>query len=151
LFPGDQGLASILRDGLIKIAEIFQVLDTLTHNLQLADDLFQGQRLGMTLLVFAPRLGQAKRVGLSEYGALAQRYVREFDQKWLCGGESPNDPWWAAEHPILGRCWQQLRSCEGMKFVPFSRDTVFQLAMMTLLPVAPLILTMIPLSEPAIA
>jgi hypothetical protein len=34
-FPWDQGLASIFRDGLAKIAEVFQVLDTLTQHLQL--------------------------------------------------------------------------------------------------------------------
>ena len=38
------------------------------------------------LLVFAPQLAQAKRVGLREYGTLAERYVREFDAKWLRGG-----------------------------------------------------------------
>ena len=38
------------------------------------------------LLVFAPQLAQAKRVGLREYGALAERYVREFDSKWLRRG-----------------------------------------------------------------
>ena len=32
------------------------------------------------------RLAQAKRQGLLEYGALANRYVNEFDQKWLRGG-----------------------------------------------------------------
>jgi hypothetical protein len=47
VFPGDQGFASILRDGLAKIAEVFQVLDAVTQQLQLAVDLFQGQRLGM--------------------------------------------------------------------------------------------------------
>ena len=34
------------------------------------------------LLVFTPRLARTKRIGLAEYGGLAQRYVREFDQKW---------------------------------------------------------------------
>src|SRR6185436_10008838 len=38
------------------------------------------------LLVFIPVLANAKRVGLREYGALAQRYVRGFDEKWLRGG-----------------------------------------------------------------
>ena len=42
------------------------------------------------LLVFAPRLAAAKRVGLREYGTLAERYVREFDTKWLRGG-APSD------------------------------------------------------------
>ena len=38
------------------------------------------------LLVFAPQLAQAKRTGNREYGTLAERYVREFDTKWLRGG-----------------------------------------------------------------
>jgi hypothetical protein len=38
------------------------------------------------LLVFAPRLAQAKRTGIREYGTLAERYVRDFDAKWLRGG-----------------------------------------------------------------
>ena len=38
------------------------------------------------LLLFMPHLALARRVGLREYGTLAQRYVREFDDKWLRGG-----------------------------------------------------------------
>ncbi len=34
-----------------------------------------------------------------------------------------------------------------MRVVPFTRDTVLQLAVITLLPVAPLVLTMVPLEE----
>jgi hypothetical protein len=48
------------------------------------------------LLVFTPRLARTKRMGLAEYGGLAQRYVREFDQKWLRGGAPPTNRWWAA-------------------------------------------------------
>ena len=44
------------------------------------------------LLVFAPQLAQAKRTGNREYGALAERYVREFDTKWLRGGASSDEP-----------------------------------------------------------
>ena len=51
--------------------------------------------LGMVLgplLVFAPQLAQAKRTGNREYGTLAQRYVREFDAKWLRGGAPDDEP-----------------------------------------------------------
>jgi hypothetical protein len=44
------------------------------------------------LLVFAPQLAQAKRTGIREYGALAERYVREFDTKWLRGGAPAGEP-----------------------------------------------------------
>lgn len=42
------------------------------------------------LLVFAPQLANAKRQGLSEYGTLAERYVRDFDCKWL-RSQAPTD------------------------------------------------------------
>ena len=44
------------------------------------------------LLVFAPRLAAVKRAGLREYGTLGQRYVCEFDQKWLRGGAPADEP-----------------------------------------------------------
>src|SRR5215471_1975370 len=44
------------------------------------------------LLVFTPQLAQAKRKGLREYGTLAERYVRTFDDKWLRGGAPSDEP-----------------------------------------------------------
>src|SRR5690606_19687068 len=35
------------------------------------------------LLLFSAQLAWARRRGLLEYGTLAERYVREFDAKWL--------------------------------------------------------------------
>jgi len=43
-------------------------------------------------LVFAPQLAQAKRTGNREYGTLAERYVREFDAKWVRGGATADEP-----------------------------------------------------------
>jgi hypothetical protein len=33
--------------------------------------------------MFSPRMAQARRKGLADYGLLAQRYVESFDQKWV--------------------------------------------------------------------
>jgi hypothetical protein len=44
----------------------------------------------------------------------------------------------------LGNSFEIVR---GMKSVPFGRDTVLQLAFFSLAPVAPLILTLIPLGQ----
>ncbi len=44
------------------------------------------------LMVFAGQLARVKRTGLGEYGGLAQRYVREFDAKWLRGGADAAEP-----------------------------------------------------------
>ena len=43
------------------------------------------------LLLFNPQLAECKRTGLREHGALAERYVREYDHKWLRGGASVHE------------------------------------------------------------
>jgi len=100
------------------------------------------------MLVFVPALAAARRAGFREYGLLAQRYAREFDVKWLRGGAGPDEP-------LVGSSdIQSLADLSGvfavvkeMQVVPFSLRTMVQLAVITLLPVAPLLLTMIPLEE----
>jgi hypothetical protein len=100
------------------------------------------------LLVFSPQLGQVKRNGRREYGALAQRYVREFDTKWLRGG-APMDEAFIGSSDIqsladLGNSYEVVRE---MNLVPFSTKTVMQLAVTTVAPMLPLVLTMVPLDE----
>ena len=100
------------------------------------------------LLVFIPQLVRAKRTGLREYGALAQRYVREFDHKWLRGGA-------AADEPLVGsgdiQSLAELANSFGvirtMRVVPFTKDTLLLLLVTPLAPVLPLTLTMVPLEE----
>jgi hypothetical protein len=46
-----------------------------------------------TLLVFTPKPAQAKRTGLREYGMLAERYLHEFDSKWLGAARLPVRRW----------------------------------------------------------
>lgn len=100
------------------------------------------------VLVFAPRLVRAKRKGLIEYSALAERYVCEFDQKWLRGG-APPDELLVGSRDIrsLAELANSFKVVEGMRPVPFGKETVLLLVVMTLLPVAPLVLTMIPVDE----
>jgi hypothetical protein len=107
--------------------------------------------LGMVLgplLVFAPQLAQAKRTGIREYGTLAQRYVREFDAKWLRGG-APGDEPFVGSGDIqsladLGNSFEVVRT---MQIAPITRDAIVRLAAATLVPIAPLLLTMMPLEE----
>ena len=100
------------------------------------------------LLVFTPRLARTKRMGLAEYGGLAQRYVREFDQKWLRGGAPADEPLvGSADLQSLADLGNSFEIVKGMKPVPFGKETLLQLALITLAPVAPLVLTMIPLGD----
>ena len=100
------------------------------------------------LLVFAPHLAAAKRAGSLEYGLLAQRYTRAFDRKWLRGGAPADEPLiGSADLQSLADLGNSFAMVEKMLIVPFNLQTVLQLAAVMLLPVAPLLLTMIPLEE----
>ena len=100
------------------------------------------------MLVFGPKLEAAKRAGLREYGTLAQRYAREFDGKWLRGGAPPDEPLvGSADIQSLADLGNSYEVVKGMRFVPFTLQTVLQLAVTTLVPVLPLMLTMISLEE----
>jgi len=97
------------------------------------------------LLVFAPRLAEAKRKGLREYGTLAQRYVREFDTKWLRGGAPADEPFVGSGDiqslADLGNSFEVVRS---MRVAPVSKEAILQLAAAVLVPIVPLLLTMMP-------
>ena len=100
------------------------------------------------LMVFAPQLAQAKRTGLREYGTLAQRYVREFDGKWLRGGAPADEPFVGSADiqslADLGNSYEVVRT---MRTAPITRDAIIGLAAATLVPIVPLLLTMMPLEE----
>lgn len=100
------------------------------------------------LLFFAPQLSQAKRRGSREYGTLAERYVREFDAKWLRGGAPAGEPLVGSADiqslADLGNSYQVVRE---MRIVPVRRDDVIRLVVATLAPIVPLALTMMSLEE----
>lgn len=100
------------------------------------------------LVLFMPHLAHTRRAGLRAYGALAQRYVREFDDKWLRGGAPAGESLvGSADIQSLADLANSFEIVRGMRFVPFDRDTVVRLAVMTLLPATPLVLTMVSLEE----
>ena len=100
------------------------------------------------LLVFMPQLAEAKRAGLREYGALAERYVREFDRKWVRGGAPADEPLVGSGDiqslADLGNSYQVVKE---MRHAPITRDAIVQLAAALFLPIAPLALTIMPMEE----
>ena len=100
------------------------------------------------LLVFAPRIAQAKRTGLLEYGALAQRYVRDFDAKWLRGGAPSDEPLVGSGDvqslADLANCFEVVRT---MRMAPVAMQDILRVAIAVLVPIAPLLLTVMPLNE----
>jgi hypothetical protein len=100
------------------------------------------------LLVFTPMLSGVKRQGLMEYGTLAQRYVREFDGKWLRGGAAADEPLiGSGDIQSLADLNNSFEVVRTMRITPVTRDALVQLGAATLLPIVPLALTMMPLEE----
>ena len=100
------------------------------------------------LLFFMPQLVAAKRVGLFEYGRLAERYVRQFHEKWLDDRAHTDEPLvGSADIQSLADLGNAYNVVEGLRLAPISYVAVLRLAAVTLAPVAPLLLTMVPLNE----
>jgi len=105
------------------------------------------QTLG-PLLVFSPLLAWAKRRGLREYGLLGDRYVREFDAKWIRGAAGPGESLvGTADIQSLADLSGSFDVVRSMRTFPFGKETVLQLVVTTALPGLPLLLTVMPLEE----
>ena len=100
------------------------------------------------LLVFAPLLAQAKRQGLREYGTLAERYVREFDGKWLRGGAPAGEPFvGSADIQSLADLANGYEVVRTMRLAPITKEAILRLTAAALVPIVPLLLTMMPFEE----
>jgi hypothetical protein len=100
------------------------------------------------LLSFCPGLSATKRAAMEAYGQLFNRYSREFEAKWL-HGRAPEGEALLGTADIqsladLGNSYGLIRD---MRWVPFSHRAVIRLAITTLLPASPLLLTVLPLEE----
>ena len=102
----------------------------------------------LPLLFFVIQLGNAKRAGLRDYGRVASRYVAEFRRKWIDGHAPPEEALiGSSDIQSLADLTNSFAVAEEMRLMPFGRGTVVRLAVITTLPLLPLVLTMIPLEE----
>ncbi len=100
------------------------------------------------LLVFVPVLTRTRRAGVREYGAFAQHYARDFRRKWLHEKLPTAEPLLGtSDIQSLADLGNSFAVVENMRHVPVTRSTVAYLAVVTAIPVAPLLLTMISLDE----
>ncbi len=100
------------------------------------------------LLVFSPQLARARRQGLNEYGLLAERYVREFDGKWVRGHRSEAEPLLgSADIQSLADMGNSFAVVRSMRLAPITRNAVLPLAACVLVPLIPLLLTVMPFEE----
>lgn len=95
------------------------------------------------LLAFTSKLRRTRRQGMEECGALGQRYAREFDDKWFRGGASSGEPLMGtADIQSLADLRNSFVVIRDIELTPFTMKAVLSMAVTTLLPVAPLLLTM---------
>jgi hypothetical protein len=107
--------------------------------------------LGVVLgpqLVFVPQLARLKRSGLLEYGRLAERYVREFDDKWLRGQAPADEPLiGSGDIQSLADLANSFSVIQDVRVSLVTKESILMIAAVTLAPMVPLLLTMMPLEE----
>jgi hypothetical protein len=100
------------------------------------------------LTVFSGQLARAKRKGLREYGQLASRYVQGFDDKWIHGSAAATeDLLGSGDIQSLADLGNSIATVRGMRLVPFGMNSVVMLAVVTVAPLLPLMLTMFSVEE----
>jgi len=99
------------------------------------------------LLVFTRSLVRAKRQGIADYGALASAYARDFAEKWVRGSDSGEVLVGSADIQSLADMGGSYDIVQSMRNVAITPQIIIAFAIVTLLPVAPLLLTAMPLSE----
>jgi len=100
------------------------------------------------LLVFTPNLRRARRRGIAEYGALGQRYAREFRQKWIGDGPATDEPLLgSADIQSLADLHNSYLVVEEIPVVPFRVRNLLLPVLTVLLPLSPLLLTTFSMEE----
>ncbi len=95
------------------------------------------------LLMFSPRLEHAQRKGSAQYGLLANRYIFGFEEKWITGGvPAVNELLGTSDLQSLADLGHSCSVVEDMRIVPFGLRDVTRLAVVTVAPLLPLMLTM---------
>lgn len=100
------------------------------------------------MLVFTLPLAAAKRAGLREYRQLSRRYVDEFSDKWLRSPAPPGEALvGSADIQSLADLGNSFNTLRSMNVVPITWPAVIQLLIAVLLPLVPLLLTLISFEE----
>lgn len=93
------------------------------------------------LLMFVPLMARTRRKGLADYGLLAQRYVEDFQEKWILRhGISPGELLGTGDIQSLADLGNSYAVVQEMRIVPFGLRDVSRLAAATAAPMVPLLL-----------
>ena len=112
-----------------------------------------GTFIGFFVLgIFGPltmfsQLARAKRHRLAKYGALANKYVTEFDEKWMRDEKTDEQLLGTADIQSLADLGNSYAGVRDMRIVPFGLRDITRLIAATAAPLLPLLLTIMPLDE----
>jgi len=100
------------------------------------------------LLMFTPKMAAAKRKGLADYGLLAQRYVDNFEARWVAGdSETSEQLLGSADIQSLADLGNSFDIVREMRPLPFGVEEITRLAVVTAAPLFPLLLTIFSAEE----
>lgn len=100
------------------------------------------------LVVFTGILLRTKRAGLYQYGTLATAYTGSFHKKWVQHQNPDNEPMLGTgDIQSLADLGNSYSYVEKMKPLPIDPRTLIHLVIASLLPLTPLLLTVMPLKD----
>ena len=102
----------------------------------------------LPLSFFIIILERAGRIAKGEFGVLSSRYVDDFRNKWVKGNIPPDEQLLGTpDMQSLADLGNAFTSVNGMNIIPVTIRTLMRLLLAIAAPLAPLILTAIPLHE----
>jgi hypothetical protein len=100
------------------------------------------------ILVFSGTLFRTKRSGLYQYGTLSTEYTSSFHQKWIIAPRQTTEVLLGtSDIQSLADLGNSYSFVDRMDVVPMGYRTPIYLALACLVPMAPLVLTMMPIDE----
>ena len=97
------------------------------------------------LLLFIPKLLREWQRGIFQYGALADRFGREFEHKWFSGRKIDAGTMEVQDFSAATDLYQVVGNVYEMRLMPMDLRSVALLVVSTLLPFLPVLLLAIPL------
>ena len=100
------------------------------------------------LFMFAPLLLRTRRKGLHEYSTLACKLGRLYDQKWVKGMTPAGESFLSTpDNTSLANYSRDYELVDRMRVFPFEPRTAVVLALAGLIPMVPLLATVMPMEE----
>ena len=108
----------------------------------------------LLVLVFLPQtffviqLNTARRRGSRDYGVMASKYVNDFIAKWTGPGAGEDEKFVGSRDiQSLADLANSFDVVNDMSLLPFRKRTVVRMGLVIVLPLLPLLLTMVPLDQ----